>query len=163
MTEKLFEELEKLSNNKQDPFDRIVAEWSKGPQPELYGKTLRAMVMALPVMLAHIQSWVEAGDAPAPLRRLHEYALAYIDNPIDYLPEKVMGLFGYVDDAYLVASVYNRTMQKTDWAGIKPYLNSPNLANDVPSWLAATQRLLPEVAGNIDKALAPLMAPVDAP
>ena len=146
----------------KDPFTSDIRRRVGAREAAMYADPLRKMVLAMPEMLGHIRQWTEEPGEEGQLGRLHAFALAYMYNPTDFLPEKTHGLFGYVDDAYLVAGVYERTMHQVDWAGVKPYVDHPVLAQAVPGWLETTRRLLPEVTSRIDMILDNLMEDRDA-
>ena len=151
--------LKLLARDPQDPFTDRIRKLVGSREAVFYEDPLRRMILAIPEMITQIRTWTDVAGPPSPLRRLHEFALAYLYNPTDFLPEKNHGLFGYVDDAYLVACVYDRTTHETEWAGIKPYTESPVLDRDVPTWLEITRRLLPKVTSKIDDMLDKLTEP----
>ena len=153
-----FNHLKLLARDPQDPFTDRIRKLVGAREAVFYEDPLRRMIMAMPDLITHIRAWTDVAGSPSPLRRLHEFALAYLYNPADFLPEKNHGLFGYVDDAYLVACVYDRTTHETEWAGIKPYTETPVLARDVPTWVETTRRLLPKITAKIDGMLDELTA-----
>jgi hypothetical protein len=79
--------------------------------------------------------------------------LAYLYNPTDFLPEKINGLFGYLDDAYLVASVFQKTIEEIPQAGLQPLGEDVLLKRDVIEWLDLTRELIPAESVQIDQML----------
>lgn len=106
------EKLARLANDPQDPFRRRVTERVGPLEAPRIEAPLRRMILAMPDMLGQIAAWSRELGVPQPLKRAQVFALAYIVNPEDLLPEGDAGLYGYLDDAYIVAATYYRTMQE---------------------------------------------------
>jgi len=139
-----------------DPRDSFTTEIRRiaGPRTApFYEHALRRMILRTPAMLAQIRAWAAASEVSSETRRLHDFALAYLQNPQDFLPERNHGFFGYLDDAYLVASVYDRTMHADDWAELSPLVDDLSLPPEVPGWISAARALLPDVMAKIDRTL----------
>ncbi len=66
------------------------------------------LIMIMPDLIAEIRELSDSDRMPKHLKALNGFLLAYLYHPIDFLPEKDAGLFGYLDDAYFVGQVYNR-------------------------------------------------------
>jgi uncharacterized membrane protein YkvA (DUF1232 family) len=114
---------------------------------------LKAMVLAFPDMAAQIRSWVNEPGRPAALRRLHEFIAAYIYNPQDVVPDTAPGLFGYLDDAYLTARIYEATVLSPEW---DPHLSvSPSglYEKELASWMEEARQVMPRETAKIDAML----------
>jgi len=111
------------------------------------------MVLALPGMVEGIRESVEKTSLDPSVRRLESFALAYLYSPTDYLPEKSFGLFGYVDDAYLIANVYERTLNELAARGLRLKHGNKIKINDVQNWIEVAKRLLPNEMSGIDRLL----------
>ena len=147
------EKLTRLANDPQDPFRQRVTERVGPLEAPRTEAPLRRMILAMPDMLGQIASWSREPGMPQPLKRAQVFALAYIVNPEDFLPEGASGLYGYLDDAYIVAATYYRTMQEVGPAGLRPLTDNVSLALAVPEWVEALRRYWPELAERIDDLL----------
>ncbi|HMX94146.1 MAG TPA: YkvA family protein [Elusimicrobiota bacterium] len=147
------EKLTRLANDPQDPFRQRVTERVGPLEAPRTEAPLRRMILAMPDMLGQIASWSRELGMPQPLKRAQVFALAYIVNPEDFLPEGASGLYGYLDDAYIVAATYYRTMQEVGPAGLRPLTDNVSLALAVPEWVEAFRRYWPELAERIDDLL----------
>lgn len=144
------EKLTRLANDPQDPFRRRVMERVGPLEAPRLEAPLRGMILAMPDMLGQIAAWSKELGMPQPLKRAQVLALAYIVNPEDLLPEGDAGLYGYLDDAYIVAATYYRTMQEVGPAGLRPLTDNVSLALGVPEWVEIFRRHWPELAERID-------------
>lgn len=145
--------LETLASDPADPFRAAIIARAGARDAVRYEKPLRDMILAMPRLLAQISLWSRDLGLPEPLRRAQIFALAYIYNPEDFLPEKDSGLFGFVDDAYLVTSVFHRTLEEVGPAGLRPLVDDNALAMRVPDWVRLTRQLLPDVTEKMDHLL----------
>jgi uncharacterized membrane protein YkvA (DUF1232 family) len=153
MLNALKDRIEALHQDPNDPFTaeiRRIVGLSEATHTEPH---LRQMILHLPDMIRQIHRWAQAPDVSPEVRKLHAFALAYLFNPTDFLPEKHLGFFGYLDDAYLVGSVYQTTMYSDAWMELKPMVDDVSLTIRVPDWLALTRRVIPRVTERIDKFL----------
>jgi uncharacterized membrane protein YkvA (DUF1232 family) len=116
-------------------------------------KSLRTMIRALPDMLRQLALWSRDPSVPHRLRRLHLFTLAYLHNPDDILPEKALGFWGYLDDAYMTTSAIVRTMEQSAPLGLHPLWDTPGLTLRTPEWLNTTQQFFPEVTERVDNLL----------
>ena len=81
----------------------------------------------------------------------------YIYHPFDFIPEERLGLFGYLDDAYLTGRIFIQTMNFTDYNARHFLPNMKNLTTNIPDWIMATRRVLPKETGKIDRMLKELL------
>jgi uncharacterized membrane protein YkvA (DUF1232 family) len=147
------EKLARLADDPNDPFrSAVIARVGPREAAHLEGP-LRKMILALPEMLAQIGLWSRELKVSPALKGIQTLSLAYLINPEDFLPEKAHGLFGYIDDAYLVAAVFNRTLEEVGPAGMRPLIDDVGLSLRVPEWVELTRRLLPDVTEKIDAML----------
>ncbi len=146
-------QLKCLSRDPQDPFTQKIRSLVGPRRATDFETPLRQMILAIPDMTQQIRDWTDNTEHPWAIRRLHNFVLAYLYNPNDFLPEKTEGLFGYLDDAYLVASVFQRTV---DQLQLHPESLTPRaaaLCELVPLWLQRTPQVLPAMTAKIDAVL----------
>lgn len=110
---------------------------------------LKNFVLLLPDMIAQIRLWAEDQKVPAEVKGLHGFVLTYLYHPLDLIPEEPYGLFGYLDDAYLVGDVYHRTMMyvKSDFQARDA---QGSFSANIGRWLHLTRKVLPKETTIID-------------
>lgn len=64
------------------------------------------LIFLMPDLIRTVRSWSVDSHLPKEIKRLNGFLLTYLYYPTDFLPEHEYGLFGYLDDAYLIGSVY---------------------------------------------------------
>ena len=75
---------------------------------------VKEFILRMPSMVSRIDRLLALEKEDSVAHRLAQYLLIYLYDPIDFLPEKDNGLFGYLDDAYFVAIVYLLILEKID-------------------------------------------------
>jgi uncharacterized membrane protein YkvA (DUF1232 family) len=146
-------QLKLMAADPNDPFTGIIRKMVGPREAVHYERSLRALILAMPAMIGQIRSWVNESKLPSPLKRMPAFIMVYLYSPEDLLPESSMGFFGYLDDAYLVAQVYHRTMLEADSFGIKHFVKDKTLTHDVQNWLKMVKQLLPAEAAAMDRML----------
>lgn len=146
-------QLRQLSQDPRDPFMSILRKMVGPREAVRYADPLRKMIMALPEMIEGIARSAERHSLDPSVHRLQNFALTYLYSPTDYLPEKIFGLFGYLDDAYLVANVYERTLNEMSARGLKVSSAYKIKLADARRWMDCARRLLPNEMISIDQSL----------
>jgi uncharacterized membrane protein YkvA (DUF1232 family) len=114
---------------------------------------LKDFILVLPELVEQVRAWLDRAQGNPALRNLHGFMLTYLYHPDDFVPETDQGLFGYLDDAYLVGNIYYRSMLNTG-AVKKAYLpGTESLAKRIRPWLRLTRRVLPRETDRIDSML----------
>lgn len=142
-----------LADDPRDDFRKRMIQQVGPVEAVRFEAPLRKMILAMPDMLAQLSLWSRELGMPQPLRRAQMLALAYIYSPDDLLPDESNGLYGYLDDAYVVASTYSRTLQEVGPAGLRPMTDNVPLALLVPDWVRLTRECLPEMTERADALL----------
>ncbi len=140
-----------------DPKDSFSEEirQSVGPRESVrYQKELREMIIAMPDLVAQLTAWSRKSESPARLRRLHRFAVAYLLNPTDFMPERKLGFIGYLDDAYLITRVFDLALQESEWVpSIGDYEKNTGV------WITMTRELFPEMTLHMDRIIHQLTQP----
>lgn len=153
MLRALKDRLVSLDKDPEDPFATILARRVGEIESEKSQKALRNLILCLPEMLHQTRAWLDDPRIPAGLKRIHNFTLTYLYHPQDLLPDEESGLFGYLDDAYLVGSVYVRTMQHMNHES-RPHRNHlESLDVDVLKWIKIAKKTIPHEAGLIEQML----------
>ena len=153
MLNALQEQLKLLAADPGDPFSATVRKIAGPRQSADCERQLRELILAMPAMIGQIRRWLSESKLPSPVRRLHGFTMAYLYSPDDLLPESRMGFFGYIDDAYLAAQVYRRTMLEADCFVFKRFIADEALYGRVQNWIGTVKLLLPAETAAIDRML----------
>ena len=158
MLQALKNQLRTLAEDPRDPFAANIRKRVGTVEAVHYTKPLRSLILVMPELIAQIRAWMEQPALPPRLKHLHGFLLSYLYHPTDFLPEDSVGLFGYLDDAYLVGSVYARTMQQLDHRTRRTLPNLADLSGQVAKWLELARQLLPSETQRIDHLLEEIIA-----
>lgn len=105
------------------------------------------LILTMPDLIARIRDLSGDRSLSPELRRLNQFVLIYLYHPYDFVAEDRPGLLGYLDDAYLVGSVFSRLRGRS---GITR-ANAEDLARDLEASLEVTRGLLPKETRKIDR------------
>jgi len=117
---------------------------------------LRNMILVMPEMLTQIRAWMEEPGMSAELRRLQGFVLTYLYHPRDILPEGHNGLFGYLDDAFLVSLAFQRTLTERRGLGYDSSMER-EMAEQLPGWLESVREVIPREARQVELMLEELL------
>jgi uncharacterized membrane protein YkvA (DUF1232 family) len=120
-------------------------------------KQLRNFILVIPEMIHQIQARLNRHDLQPSLKKLHGFLLTYLYYPVDFVPVARHGFFGYLDDAYLVGSVYLRCIEDSGQRSGPPTTNAESLTRQIPMWLRLTRRVLPKESARIDRMIDDLL------
>jgi hypothetical protein len=103
-------------------------------------------------MMAQLRIWSDE-SGPVQVRRMHNFALAFLYSPTDFLSTTSTGFFRYLDDAYVIARIYQRTLESKKSSGIRNHGDDASMDKNVPTWIDLARRLLPKETSRIDELL----------
>lgn len=146
-------QLQTMAKDPQDPFTSVIRKKVGAREALRYEGPLRKMILAMPDMIAQIRDWSDESGQPPEIKKLQSFSLAYLFNPTDFLPEKTNGLFGYLDDSYMVACVFQKTIEEIPQAGLEPLEEKVSLKENVVEWLQLSRELIPDECLQIDQML----------
>ena len=105
-------EIRELIRNDSPRFHKLVRTRIGKRATLVVENRLKEVILLMPTLLKRVRfHWDRQEDCEA--KSLGSFVFAYVFNPDDFLSEKEMGLFGYLDDAYLIASVFERVSQNS--------------------------------------------------
>ncbi|OQA57056.1 MAG: hypothetical protein BWY42_00745 [Candidatus Omnitrophica bacterium ADurb.Bin277] len=93
-----------------DFHDRLRERIGKKAAPVLE-KRLKDMILLTPHLLLRIYRYGTDPETPQAAKTLAESALIYFYHPKDFIPDGGRRLFGYLDDAYYIALLYERILR----------------------------------------------------
>ena len=77
----------------------------------LEGK-LKELILLMPNLVSRVYAFWTKQKSPSSVKKTAGFLLTYLYHPKDFLSEEEYGLFGYLDDAYLAALVYEKVLQE---------------------------------------------------
>lgn len=105
------EELKRMAVDPGDDFHGKVKRRIGKKATLILEKRLKQIILLMPSLVKRIRIHWQDEAADPEIKRLGGFVFAYMYNPKDFLSKDEHGLFGYLDDAYLVVTVYERVIQ----------------------------------------------------
>jgi len=117
MLKALVNQLTTLAREDEQGLRKSIERHLGGRATEEQMKAVKEFIFLLPPVLQQLSEYWKDESLPSEAKRLSGHIITYIYNPDDYLPEEEHGLFGYLDDAYLVVSAFLRIQDSylRDW------------------------------------------------
>lgn len=107
------EELKRLAVDPDDPFHKKISQRIGKRATQVVEERLKRLILVMPGIVKRIHvHWTES-PAGSEIKKLGGFVFVYLYQPKDFLSEAEHGLFGYLDDAYLVAIVYEQVILVT--------------------------------------------------
>ena len=145
------EHLKSLAADSKDPFFLKVRQRIGKRATALLEKRLRQLVVITPDVVERVHElWRQFGkDLPA--RKVSGYLLTYLYHPKDFLDEDEHGLFGYLDDAYFAALVYEFVLARVQEAGNDLTAQDKRFLKEISNMKDAARLVIPNEAEKIEK------------
>jgi len=115
----LDEKLKRLEKDPEDDFHEQIRQRVGKKATRLFEQRLKNLICLIPRLLAGGLAYCRRKEVPPALKRSIGFALTYLYHPKDFLPENNQSLFGYLDDAYCVALIYEKFLKVLQKARIK--------------------------------------------
>jgi uncharacterized membrane protein YkvA (DUF1232 family) len=153
MLEALDKQLRTLAQDSYNQFIEEVMERQKGKITDEQLAGLKEFIFLLPATLKQLSIYWNQKDTPADAKRVSGFIIGYIFHPNDFLPEARHGLFGYLDDAYMVVQAYLKIQDHylRDWHDKSA--EDLDLTERARRLIIAPRLIIPEVTAKIDKLL----------
>ncbi len=151
MLSALDHQLRSLAQNSYDRFKEEISERENGKITEEQLAALKEFIFLLPATLKQLSIYWNQKDTPPDAKRVSGFIITYIYQPNDFLPEAHHGLFGYLDDAYLVVQAYLKIQDHflRDWHEKSP--EELDLIERARQLIIAPQLIIPDVTAKIDR------------
>ena len=143
-------QLKNLSEDPRDPFHLKVRKRVGKRATSLLEKRLRQMIVITPDVIQRVYLLWKQFPADAPVRRVSGYLLTYLYHPQDFLPEDQHGLFGYLDDAYFAALVYEYVLGSVEGTGYSLTELDKRFVKDIANMKASAKLVIPDEAEKIE-------------
>ena len=114
-------------------------------------KKLKELILLMPNLVSRTYAYWARQKSSSKVKKMAGFLLAYLYHPKDFLPEKEHGLFGYLDDAYLAALVYERVLKEasSDFEGLTSI--DQGFLEKVESLKRSAKMVIPKEAQAIDR------------
>lgn len=116
-----------------------------------FEEPLVQQVMLIPDLMGRIHHYWEQPYMPARVKRLASWIFAYLYNNEDVLPTKEHGLFGYLDDAYLVGLFYECVLHEVRSQYLPVAETDIQLAEHTAKNLGYIRKIIPDTTDQIDR------------
>jgi len=144
------EHLKSLASDPKDPFLFKVRQRVGKRAAVLLEKRLRRLVAITPDVVERVYAlWHQFGkDLPA--RKVGGYLLTYLYHPKDFLNEEEHGLFGYLDDAYFTALVYEFVLERLQETGNQLTAQDKRFLKEISNMKDSARIVIPNEAEKIE-------------
>jgi uncharacterized membrane protein YkvA (DUF1232 family) len=106
MLKALSQQLRDLADNSFDEFRETIKNRMGGKVTDEQVTTLKEFIFLLPTTINVLNSYWNDKATPPDAKKLSGLVLSYTLKPNDFLPLENYGLFGYLDDAFIVVSAF---------------------------------------------------------
>ncbi|HOW60011.1 MAG TPA: hypothetical protein PLO78_09845 [Candidatus Omnitrophota bacterium] len=111
MLKALDERLKRLSNDFNDDFHYQIRRRIGKKATRLFEQRLKNLICLMPQLLLRGLGYCKRSELSAEIKKSIGFTLTYLYHPKDFLPEDNEKLFGYLDDAYCIALVYEKVLK----------------------------------------------------
>lgn len=108
----------------------------------------------MPQLLSKGLAYCNRKEVPTELKRSIGFTLTYLYHPKDFLPEDNEKLFGYLDDAYCIALVYEKVLQALQKARIKLAVSDEGFLKQFTLIKRTVKAVIPEEGKAISEMIA---------
>ncbi len=158
MLKALANELRNLADTAGDQFEEAIRIRLDGKTTEEQVSKLKEFIFLLPPVLKQLSGYWNEKSTPTKAKEMSGLIITYILQPDDFLPEKNLGLFGYLDDAYVVVSAFMRIqdLYLRDWQDKTD--EERELVRRARDLMVAPRIVIPDEVAKIDKMLDSFMS-----
>lgn len=143
----LKEDLKRLAADPADPFHTHIRRRIGKRATGILEKRIKQLIFLMPGLISSMRNHWETEDCPQKVKKLGGFLFAYLYHPKDFIPEDEYGLFGYLDDAYLTAVVYEKAFADA----ALPTIDQQDFLERISSIKKYVRALIPFEAAEIEK------------
>ena len=151
------DQLRVLSIDPKDQFHMFIRKRVGKKATQILEKKLKKLILLTPGLVSRIYSVWSGLKAPLEIKRASGFLLTYMYHPKDFLAEDSLGLFGYLDDAYLVATVYERLIDELNERGLGATQDDERMASEIRSLKKSAKLVIRPEAEKIEKMVAEIL------
>ena len=158
MLKALANQLRNLADNAGDGFADAIRKRMNGKATEEQITKLKEFIFLLPSTLKQLSGYWSDKSTPAKAKEMSGLLISYVYEPNDFIPESKNGLFGYLDDAYVVVSAFLKIqdLYLRDWQDKSD--EEIQLARRARELIVAPRIVIPEEAARIDRMIDSFMS-----
>lgn len=153
MIKALSDKLKELARSTGEEFKAILKERLNGKVTDEQISALKEFIFLLPPTLKVLTSYWNDSKIPQEVKRLSILLTAYIIRRDDLISDEKLGLFGYLDDSYIVVSAFLKIqdLYLRDWQDKSR--EELELAKRARNLIIASRIVIPEETEKIDEAI----------
>lgn len=144
-------QLKRLANDPGDKFHENIRKRVGKRATSMIEMRLKNMILRTPKLLNQARIYWGRDKMPSEVKRLSGFVMTYIYHPQDFLPDDEYGLFGYLDDAYLVAIVYEEILRNIIRLGRGLNESDAKYFNEIKTLKRSVKAVIPNEAKKIEK------------
>ena len=145
------EQLKTLASDPADQFHLKIRRRIGKRATYILEKKLKQLILLLPILVSRIHQHWNHQKSKSEIKKLGGFLLAYLYHPKDFLSEAEQGFFGYLDDAYLVAVVYETVLKELIESGEGLVGTDEKLRDEVKDLQRAATIVIPKEAEKINR------------
>ena len=144
------EQLRLLASAPDSQFHLNIRERVGKKATAILEKKLKELIFLMPNLVSRTYAYWAKQKSSSKVKKMAGFLLVYLYHPKDFLPEEC-GLFGYLDDAYLAALVYERVLKEasSDLEGLT--VIDQGFLERVESLKHSAKMVIPKEAQAIDR------------
>jgi len=112
---------------------------------------LKNLICLAPELLLRLLKHCRQEEVPPKFKKAVGFMLTYFYHPKDFLPEEHQGLFGYLDDAYCIALVYEKVLRVLMKMGIELNSNDKDFLKQFSLTKRRVRAVIPEEARKVSE------------
>lgn len=153
MLKALSDKLKELARNTDDDFRAAVKKRLDGKVTEEQISALKEFIFLLPPTLKILDSYWDDPKTPPDVKKLSGLLIAYIIRRDDIFSDEKLGLFGYLDDSYIVVSAFMKIQEVIlrDWQDKSP--EERDLSKRALKLIVAPRIIIPDETSAIDEVM----------
>ena len=113
------ERLKRLLKDSNDDFHNQIRSRIGKKATHLFEQRLKNLICLMPQLISRGLGYCKRKEVSVEIKKSIGFTLTYLYHPKDFLPEDNGELFGYLDDAYCIALVYEKVLRALQKAHVK--------------------------------------------
>ena len=151
MLKAMKEQLKSLAKDENKAFHVHLRQKVGKKATAILEERLKKIIVFMPDLVGRVYDHWRVQPYASPSKRLSAYVLTYLYLPKDFLPEDEWGLYGYLDDAYMVAKIYTKIIEDIEISGHKMTATDRQLYEEVKFLKKSIHIVIPNVCEKIDQ------------
>lgn len=150
MLKAMKEQLKFLAKDEEQIFHKNLRKAVGKKATDILEERLKKVIVLMPDLVMRIHDYWRMQPDASPTKRLGSYMLTYIYLPKDFLPQDKYGLYGYLDDAYVVAKIYTTVIEDVQKSTGVVIAMDKDLYEEVKMLKKSIRLVIPTICQKID-------------